>query len=86
MAGHKVIGMHGDDPRREMAREYVARWQQAGPQLQEVRDADILTATTPEAMRIFRGSATWAVQHRPAGSDSGLMEQQRWFQQLRARG
>lgn len=78
--------MHGNDNRRALAGEYVARWQQAGPQLLEVRDADIRGAKTPEAMRIFRGSATWAVRHRPAGAESGLVEQQHWFQQLRARG
>lgn len=79
------MNMHGSDHRRALAEEYVARWRQAGPQLQEVRDADIRAAKTSEAMRIFRGSATWAVRHLPERAESGLVEQQRWFQQLRAR-
>lgn len=78
--------MDESETKRALAGQYVARWRQAGPQLQEIRDADIRSAKTPEAMRIFRGSATWAIRHRPAEADSGLVEQQRWFQLLRARG
>jgi hypothetical protein len=69
---------------RETLTEYVARWQRLAPQLQKVRDADIRTADTAKAMRIYRGSASWAAHHRPPRADSGLVEQQRWFQQLRA--
>lgn len=78
--------MQGNDNRLALAEQYVARWQQAGPLLEEIRDSDIRAAKTSEAMRIFRGSATWAVRHRPAGAESGLVDQQHWFQQLRARG
>lgn len=70
---------------RETLAEYVARWQQAAPLLEEVRDADIRHADTAAAMRIFSGSATWAAAHRPPSASSGLVDQQRWFQQLRAR-
>ena len=60
-------------------REHVAAWQRAAPGLQQVRDEDIRTTKTPEAMQLFAGSALWAVQHRPESTESGLVEQQRWF-------
>jgi hypothetical protein len=68
---------------RKALEAHVARWQRAAPELQKVRDADIRSANTAEAMRIFRGSATWAIHHRPAEAGSGLVEQQRWFQRVR---
>jgi len=67
----------------EALRAHVARWERAAPLLQQVRDADIRAADTAQSMRIFSGSATWAVTHRPAGPSSGLVEQQRWFMKLR---
>lgn len=73
------------DRSRETLAEYAARWERLAPLMQEVRDSDIRTADTAEAMRIFSGSAMWAVQHRPTNVDSGLIDQQRWFQELRVR-
>ena len=69
----------------ETLAEYVERWKSAAPLLQEIRDADIRGADTAEAMRMFSGSATWAVLHRPVAAESGLVAQQFWFQKLRAR-
>ncbi len=60
-------------------RERIAAWDRAAPVLQRVRDADIRGADTHRAMRLFSGSAEWAVKNRPAGPTSGLVEQQRWF-------
>jgi hypothetical protein len=68
---------------KEALRAHVARWERAAPLLQQVRDADIRAADTAQSMRIFSGSATWAVAHRPAAPTSGLVEQQRWFMKLR---
>jgi hypothetical protein len=69
---------------KETLRAYAARWERAAPLLQQVRDADIRAADTAQAMKIFSGSATWAVTHRPASTTSGLVEHQRWFMKLRA--
>jgi hypothetical protein len=69
---------------KDALRAYAARWERAAPLLQQVRDADIRAADTAQAMKIFSGSATWAVTHRPASPTSGLVEQQRWFMKLRA--
>jgi hypothetical protein len=68
---------------KEALRAYAARWERAASLLQQVRDADIRAADTAQAMKIFSGSATWAVTNRPASSTSGLVEQQRWFMKLR---
>lgn len=67
---------------KEALQAYVERWQRVGPLLQEVRDADIRAADTAQAMKVFSGSATWAVANRPALPTSGLVEQQRWFMKL----
>ena len=66
----------------EALRAYAARWERAAPLLQQLRDAEIRAADTAQAMRIFSGSAMWAVTHRPAALTSGLVEQQRWFMKL----
>ena len=67
-----------ESERADMKR-WVQTWVQAGPELQKVRDADIRAADTAQSMRIFAGSASWAVINRPAEPWSGLVEQQRWF-------
>ena len=64
---------------RELAKRRVEAWITAGPLLQKVRDADIRTANTADAMRVFTGSATWGVINRPPRPTSGLIEQQRCF-------
>jgi hypothetical protein len=61
---------------------YVARWKHAAPLLDKVRDTDIRSANTAQAMKNYTGSATWAVTHRPSPATSGLIEQQRWFMKL----
>lgn len=68
---------------KQALREHVARWDRAAPLLQQVRDADIRAADTAQSMKTFAGSAMWAVTHRPAAPESGLVEQQRWFMKLR---
>lgn len=65
-----------------LARRWVDTWVQAGPELQRIRDADIRAANTGQAMRIFTGSANWAVKNRPPRLTSGLVEQQYWFMKL----
>lgn len=61
---------------------YVARWERATPILAKLREGDIRSANTAEAMRSYTGSANWAVRHRPNPATSGLVEQQRWFMTL----
>lgn len=63
----------------------LAAWKRAEPTLEALRAEDIRSAETPRAMRIFAGSALWAVTHRPALPTSGLVEQQRWFSKMHRR-
>ena len=79
----KPYVFHMTATEKEALRAYVARWERASPLLQQVRDADIRAADTAQSMKIFSGSATWALTHRPATPYSGLVEQQRWFMKLR---
>jgi hypothetical protein len=64
-------------------KERIAAWDRAAPVLQQMRDEDIRTADTHQAMDIFAGSAEWAVTNRPAAPTSGLVAQQRWFMKFR---
>ncbi|MCF7730408.1 MAG: hypothetical protein K9N23_01920 [Akkermansiaceae bacterium] len=70
---------------KDALHKYVATWQRASPLLQQVRDADIRAADTMSMIaccnRLFRD----ALKHSPPQPDSGLVEQQRWFQKLRPR-
>jgi len=64
---------------RELTKRWVDTWAKAAPELQKVRDADIRAADTAGSMKVFTGSAIWAVKNRPAAAWSGLVEQQRLF-------
>jgi hypothetical protein len=70
------------DVEKAALKERVMIWQKAAPLLEAQRDADIRATDTAEAMRIFTGSADWAVKYRPALPSSGLVEQQRWFMKI----
>jgi hypothetical protein len=67
----------------EVMRAYVARWQCAAPLLQQVRDADIRAADTAAMIACSNLLFRDALLHSPPRPDSGLVEQQRWFQKLR---
>lgn len=67
----------------EQTKQRILAWSRASVAMDSVRDADIRSANTHDAMRIFTGSATWATTHRPPSADSGLVEQQRLFMKLR---
>ena len=68
---------------KEAIKDRIAAWNRAAPVLEAVRDEDIRHADTAAAMKSFAGAALWAVRHRPPAPDSGLVEQQRWFQKAR---
>ena len=67
---------------KDASEAYFARWKHAAPLLDKVRDADIRTANTAQAMKNYTGSATWAVTHRPSSATCGLIEQQHWFMKI----
>ena len=63
-------------------RQRVAAWSRAEPVLRRVREEDIRSARTVEAIASFRGLAAAAARRLPPTESSGLVEQQRWFRQL----
>lgn len=71
------------DLEKEQIKQHILAWSRASVAMDAVRDEDIRSANTHDAMRVFSGSANWAATHRPASPTSGLVEQQRWFMKLR---
>jgi len=71
--------------RDEALRDYVARWRSAAPLLQQVRDADIRAADTVAMVASCNLLFRDALKRFPPRPDSGLVEQQRWFNKLRPR-
>jgi hypothetical protein len=61
----------------------IAQWASAAPILQEVRDADIRSASTATALKNLQGAINRTVSTMPERKISGLVEQQRWFQKIR---
>ena len=72
------------DDDRELMRRWVETWRGAAPELEAIHRREIETLDTREAIRqIFAGAELLALP--PAPQTSGLVEQQRYFRQLRRR-
>ena len=67
---------------QEAIRKRIAQWERSSTRINAMRAEEIRNTSTPDAMRVFKGSALWAAKHRPAKLSSGLVEQQRWFRKL----
>ncbi|MDX2191869.1 MAG: hypothetical protein NW201_00850 [Gemmatimonadales bacterium] len=77
-----------ETPTPEQQRALVARWREAGPALQRLRDAELAAmsdADTPAAIDAFAGLDRLALASHPPAPWSGLVEQQRLFQRWRER-
>ena len=68
---------------KDAIRKRIGQWKRAAPVMQRLRDETIRSADIARTMRIYKGSATWAIKHRPAKPWSGLVEQQLWFKKMR---
>jgi hypothetical protein len=68
---------------RDEAREYVERWQKAGPELERVRREELRALTEAEGRELFCSVLELASLHRQIRPSSGLVEQQRIFQKAR---
>lgn len=62
----------------------IAQWAAAAPVLQQVRDADTRSASTATALKNLQGTIHQVTSAMPDRKISGLVEQQRWFQKIRA--
>ncbi len=66
------------DPKR-----WMAAWRLAGPDLERIRQSELLRVDTGHAVRALAGAFLYARRHFPPLPMSGLVEQQRWFARLR---
>ena len=71
--------MDGDN---ENIKRWVNAWQRAGPLLEIQRVRDFCEVDTPSSVEAFIRIARW-LGPDSSRSDSGLVEQQRWFRMLR---
>ena len=69
---------------KQLTLKWIECWRKAGPELERLRREDIRQADTRKAVKAFAGMVKAALRTLPARSDSGLVEQQRYFRQLRA--
>jgi hypothetical protein len=67
------------EPEKDQVRDWIRRWKEVGPILEQLREQSIREADTPSAIKAFDGLFEAAVRDRPPGPFSGLVEQQRLF-------
>lgn len=60
-------------------------WREAGPELEQIRRAELRRLDARQAIALLCGPADYAVPPRAPKPTSGLVEQQRWFQKSRRR-
>jgi hypothetical protein len=68
---------------RELLRQWVDTWRQAGGELDDIRRREIESVDTQEAVRQLFGTGDF-IDNPPPRTTSGLVEQQAWFARLRS--
>jgi len=63
-------------------RQWVARWQKAGPELARIRRQELRRTDVAASIEQLEDSFQSALLNYPARLTSGLIEQQRWFKRL----
>jgi hypothetical protein len=66
-----------------MLRQWVARWQDAGPELEAMRRKEIRDADNLEILEILAPAFNHAVRTLPPRPSSGMVEMQAVFARLR---
>ena len=64
-------------------RQWVARWQKAGPKLERIRLQELRHTDVGASIEQLEDSFQSALINYPARVSSGLIEQQRWFKRLK---
>ena len=67
----------------ETMAEWVARWRWLGPVLERERAEQFAAGNSSAAIAAFDGLLRPSLKTNPPSSESGLIEQQRLFRQLR---
>ncbi len=65
------------------ALRWVEGWKRAGRRLRELKKSDLMMVSTEQALWNLAGAFESCRRHFTPRPDSGLVEQQRWFQRLR---
>lgn len=71
-----------DSPDRTPLDRWVATWREAGPALEDQKRVELEQLTTPRALAELASAFDHARLQSPLSDTSGLVEQQRYFQQL----
>lgn len=67
------------------ARQWVAAWKEAGPELERIRRQELRQLDAFAAIALLSGPADYRTALRAPKPTSGLVEQQAWFQKTRGR-
>ncbi|HYT71447.1 MAG TPA: hypothetical protein VEK78_08695 [Gemmatimonadales bacterium] len=67
---------------RAQIERWVATWREAEPALAEQKRRELEQLATPRALSELAAAFAYALQRAPLSDTSGLIDQQRYFQQL----
>lgn len=66
-------------------KQWVDCWKQAGAEMDALKEAELASISTMQALQNLAGAFESCRQHFPLRPSSGLVEQQAWFQKMYAR-
>lgn len=72
-----------DNSKNRRLRQWAARWQKAGPELERIRREELIHTDVSQAIELLDDAFRSALIHYPPVATSGLIEQQRWFMRLK---
>lgn len=72
-----------DNSKIDAMRQWVARWQKAGPELERIRREELIHTDVRQAIELLDDAFQSALINYPPATTSGLIEQQRWFMRLK---
>ena len=72
-----------DNLKTDAMRQWVFRWQKAGPELERIRREELIHTDVRRSIELLEDAFQSALLHYPATATSGLIEQQRWFMRLK---
>jgi hypothetical protein len=67
---------------RDMIRQWVETWKEAGPELEAIRHREILEADNLKALALLETAFNHALRTAAPRPTSGLVEMQAWFAKL----
>lgn len=67
---------------RELITRWVRAWQQAGPELERIRQRELRDQDNRETIQLLARAFNFATRSQPPRESSGLIEMQRYFAKL----